>query len=224
MGMRPKKNHSEIARSRTLPPSVSSGRRFEDLIARLPQTRAALKYAERQHACQRRKVDGVPFIEHPIEVASLLYYAGATDDVIAAGLLHDTIEKTSTQEADLRGRFGPEIATLVMAVSEDESISGYQRRKSALRRQVALAGPDALMVFAADKVSKARELTRESASSDGPRSIATAATPRRRRLVHYQLCLALLERLLADSPLVGMLRTELEKLSTVPSRLAADAV
>jgi (p)ppGpp synthase/HD superfamily hydrolase len=203
---------------------VNGGRRFQDLMARLPRTRAALDYAEGQHAGQRRKVDGAPFIEHPVEVASLLYYAGAADDVIAAGVLHDTIEKTSTEEADLRERFGSHVAALVSAVSEDETISRYQPRKAALRRQVAAAGPDALMVFAADKVSKARELRRELEPADGPRSISTAATSRRRRLAHYQQSLALLERLLADSPLVALLRAELEKLSALPAPLTADAV
>jgi (p)ppGpp synthase/HD superfamily hydrolase len=203
---------------------MTGGKAFRDLVARLPKTSAALEYAERQHEGQQRTVDGGPFIEHPIEVASLLYYAGAADHVIAAGVLHDTIEKTSTEEADLRKRFGAPIATLVRAVSEDETISGYRRRKAALRRQVAAAGPDALMVFAADKVSKVRELTREASRGDAPRPIATAATPRRRRLEHYRQCLALLERLLADSPLVALLRTELERLSAVPPLLTADAV
>ena len=79
---------------------------MSDLVARLPQTRAAVAYAERQHAGQRRSADGAPFIEHPLEVATLLYHAGASDQVIAAGVLHDTIEKTSTNATDLRARFG----------------------------------------------------------------------------------------------------------------------
>jgi (p)ppGpp synthase/HD superfamily hydrolase len=203
---------------------VSANKRLRDLLVRLPKTRVALDYAERQHARQRRKVDGAPFVEHPIEVASLLYHAGAADHVIAAGVLHDTLEKTSTEEADLRKRFGPQIATLVRAVSEDETISGYQRRKAALRRQVAAAGPDALMVFAADKVSKVRELNQELRASGGPRSIATAATSRHRRLDHYRQCLALLERLLPESPLVAQLRRELEDLSAAPLLLMADVV
>jgi hypothetical protein len=57
-----------------------------------PQTSAAAAYAERKHAGQHRSV-GTPFVQHPLEVATLLYYAGAPDHVIAAGLLHDVIEK-----------------------------------------------------------------------------------------------------------------------------------
>jgi (p)ppGpp synthase/HD superfamily hydrolase len=169
---------------------------------RLPQTRAALAYAEEQHAGQRRKVDGAPFIEHPLEVGWLLYRAGAPDHVIAAGILHDTLEKTDADLPGLRARFGARTAALVAAVSEDEGIPTYARRKAALRAQVAAAGPEALMVFAADKVSKVREL-----------HLGPAPTkPPQRRMMHYQRCLELLERRLSDSPLVAQLRLELNSL------------
>ena len=145
------------------------------------EDQAALAYAEEQHAGQRRKVDGAPFIEHPVEVASLLYDAGASDDVIAAGVLHDTLEKTRTDLTELRARFGSRTAALVAAVSEDESIGGYATRKAALRRQVEAAGTEAMMVFAADKVSKVRELAvaagGERGGAAGRDRLADAAAP-----------------------------------------------
>ena len=129
-----------------------------DVEAGLPTTSAALGYAHDRHAGQVRQADGAPFIEHPVEVAWLLYRAGAPDHVIAAGILHDTVEKAGADIDELRARFGPATAELVAAVSEDPAIPTYASRKAALRDQVADAGPDALMVFAADKLSKVREL------------------------------------------------------------------
>jgi (p)ppGpp synthase/HD superfamily hydrolase len=202
---------------------VRSGRTFRDLVARLPRTKAALAFAEEQHAGQLRKVDGAAFIAHPIEVASLLYDAGAGDDVIAAGLLHDTLEKTRTDATELRMRFGPRVARLVAAVSEDESIPGYAARKAALRRQVEAAGTDAMLVFAADKVSKVRELSVAPEGSEAARLAATVSRTRQRRLNHYRHCLELLERHIADSPLVRQLRTELELRSAAPGRRQAFA-
>ena len=191
------------------------GRRgISDLIARLPRTRAAVAYAARQHAGQRRNADGAPFIEHPLEVATLLYDAGASDDVIAAGVLHDTIEKTITSAGDLRARFGSAITTLVLAVSEDPRITPYPARKAALREQVATAGHDALMVFAADKISKVRELRLEPPTSTTPHSTPDASLTRQRKLTHYNRCLGLLDDLLTDSPLVKQLRIELESITT----------
>jgi HD domain len=195
---------------------VTSRRGIRDLVALLPQTRAALAYAERQHAGQRRSADGAPFIEHPLEVATLLYYAGASDHVIAAGVLHDTIEKTCANAADLRARFGPAVATLVLAVSEDPRITLYPARKAALREQVATAGHDALMVFAADKISKVRELRLEPAASTQPQSTPGPSPSRQRKLTQYKRCLELLEDLLTDSPLVKQLRLELESIAGSP--------
>ncbi len=180
-----------------------------------------MAYAEEQHAGQRRKIDGAPFIEHPVEVGALLYYAGASDDVIAAGVLHDTLEKTRTSLTELRARFGSRIARLVAAVSEDESIAGYATRKAALRRQVEAAGTEAMMVFAADKVSKVRELVVEPEGREAARLAATVSRTRQRRLAHYRHCLELLERHIEDSPLVRQLRTELELRSAAPARRRA---
>ncbi|HEY1515964.1 MAG TPA: HD domain-containing protein [Solirubrobacteraceae bacterium] len=187
------------------------------MLAQLPRTSAALAFAELKHAGQRRKFDGAPFIEHPVEVASLLCDAGAPDDVIAAGILHDTLEKTRTDMAELRARFGSRTAGLVAAVSEDESIPGYATRKAALRRQVEAAGTEAMMVFAADKVSKVRELAVEPPGSEAARLAATVSRTRQRRLIHYRRCLELLERNLANSPVVAQLRSELELRSAVPA-------
>ncbi len=140
-------------------------------------------------------------------MAWLLYRAGAPDHVIAAGILHDTIEKSGADVGELQARFGSRVADLVLALSEDAEIPSYARRKEALRDQVAAAGQDALMVFAADKISKVRELSLE----------RYRRTPAQRRLTHYRRCLELLERLLSDSPLVAQLRRELERLAAVPA-------
>jgi (p)ppGpp synthase/HD superfamily hydrolase len=177
---------------------------------RLRLTEAALAYAERKHSGQRRHVDRAPFIEHPREVASLLESVGAPDHVIAAGALHDTLEKTDATAPELSARFGPRVAALVSAVSEDKQISGYAHRKAALREQVAAAGPEALLVFAADKLSKARELL----------IAAARQTPiRSRRVRHYHHCLELLQEHLPDSPLVAQLRTVLASLPAPDRRV-----
>jgi (p)ppGpp synthase/HD superfamily hydrolase len=132
--------------------------RVERLGARLPKTTAALAYARRLHQGQRRAADGAPFIEHPSEVGEPLYEVGATDEVIAAGLLHYAIEKTDATAYEVTARVGHRVGEIVRAVTDDDRIVEYSRRKAALRDQVANAGDDALAVFAADKPSKVREL------------------------------------------------------------------
>ena len=178
-------------------------------VQHLPLVQRALAYAEKMHAGQSRS-DGSPFILHPLEVASLLHGAGAPDHLVAAGVLHDVIEKSDATSSDLRAQFGPAITALVISVSDDDRIAGYATRKAALRQQVAGAGDEALTLFAADKLSKLRELRREaSAESTGQPAPGRAREPRARRLRHYQRSLALLEERLPQSPLVGQLRDEL---------------
>jgi hypothetical protein len=168
------------------------------------------------HASQRR-ADGTPFILHPLEVASLLYDVGAPDHLIAAGVMHDLIEKTHVSAVDLSERFGTRITGLVLAVSDDDQIAGYTKRKAALRQQVAAASDEALTLFAADKVSKARELRRETAADpDDSPTPRTVRQLRARRLKHYHRSLALLEERLPASPLVRELREELALL--LPAR------
>lgn len=186
-------------------------RRRGPTYAQLPQTRAAIAYAERMHAGQRRS-DGTPFIEHPLEVASLLYYTGAPDHLVAAGVMHDLIEKADVTAADLHDRFGAKIAGLVLAVSDDDRIRGYANRKAALRRQVAAEGDEALALFAADKLSKVRELRRERAEDSAGPPPGRVRELRARRLKHYQRSLALVEERLPEAPLVRELRAELRAL------------
>jgi (p)ppGpp synthase/HD superfamily hydrolase len=182
-------------------------------LRQLPKTRAALTFARREHEGQLRSTDGAPFIEHPIEVSRLLYKAGAVDHVIAVGLLHDVLEKTEVTAAELRAMFGVRISRLVAAVSEDEQIAGYVRRKAALRQQVAGAGPEALMVFAADKISKIGELRMAVGSAAQRHEALDQSIVRPRRLVHFRRCLDMLEDRFGTSPLVPRLRAELTHLN-----------
>ena len=119
---------------------------------------SALDFATRSHANQRRDSDGAPFIEHAIEVARLLREAGCSEELVAAGLLHDVVENTNVSLGELEDNFGAGVAELVRAVSDDADIAGYRERKRALRAQVRQAGSDAALLFAADKIAKVREL------------------------------------------------------------------
>jgi len=183
-------------------------RRLPAFVEGLPVTEAALAYAERVHAGQRRAVDGAPFIFHPLDVASLLYSAGATDPVIAAGVLHDVIEDTAAVASDLRGRFGRKVTDLVVAVSEDDRIADHDARKAALRAQVAASDHDALLLFAADKLSIVRAL--RAALRRGIDDEVTPASAEKLR--HYHRSLELLEELEPDGRLVRRLRNELDQL------------
>jgi (p)ppGpp synthase/HD superfamily hydrolase len=181
-------------------------------IAGRPLTGVALEWASALHRDQVRAVDRAPFILHPLEVAALLSQTNRDDEVTAAGLLHDVVEQSEAGIDDVRSRFGDRVATIVAAVTEDPAIEDYGARKAALRAQVAEADGDAHVVFAADKVVKVRELRAQAARSPG----LLDEPAWRRRLVHYEHCLEILQAVAADLPFVRQLAFELWALRYLP--------
>jgi hypothetical protein len=169
-----------------------------------PMAQAALRFARARHAGQYREIEHAPFIEHPIEVAWLLRRDGQPDEVIAAGLLHDVLEKTATTSAELRRRFGAQIARLVESVSDDPAIGEYTSRKRELRDRVARGDSNTRAIFAADKIAKVRELALLPARRLGETKV-------RAELAHYRASLEMLRRVDGDFPLVDCLDTELNQ-------------
>jgi (p)ppGpp synthase/HD superfamily hydrolase len=188
-------------------------------IAELPLAQDALDYALAAHRGQRRDSDDAPFILHPLEVAALLHNTGHSEALVVAGVLHDTIEDTDTQRAELAARFGAELAALVAAISENPEIEDYDARKAALRAQIAAFGSDAIAVDAADKVAKVRELRAQTGAD--PSLLQGEQAPARGRLEHYVASLRMLERAEPEHPLVRQLRFELEALRALPPRFGA---
>jgi (p)ppGpp synthase/HD superfamily hydrolase len=181
-----------------------------DFVERSPLTRDALAFADQRHAGQTRDLDDMPFVTHPLEVACLLYEAGYPDEVVAAGVLHDVLEDTDAERSDLESRFGPRVAELVEAVTDDPAIEDSAERKAALRRQVADAGECAAVVFAADKVSKARELRVRMTRGRFERADCG-------KFEHYEASLAMLADLIPGHDLVDQLRMELEAMQALPA-------
>jgi (p)ppGpp synthase/HD superfamily hydrolase len=120
----------------------------------------AAEFAARRHADQKRKgAAREPYINHLTEVANLL--ADATDgkdpELIAAGLLHDTLEDTKTEFEELCDRFGNDVAKLVSEVTDDKSLPKVERK----RLQVLNANKKserARLIKMADKISNVRSL------------------------------------------------------------------
>jgi (p)ppGpp synthase/HD superfamily hydrolase len=181
-----------------------------DFVERSPLTRDALAFADERHAGQTRDLDDLPFVTHPVEVACLLHEAGYQDEVVAAGVLHDVLEDTDAVRSDLETRFGHRVAELVEAVTDDPTIEDDAERRAALRRQVAEAGECAAVVFAADKVSKARELRVRASRGRFERADGG-------KVEHYEASLAMLADLIPGHELVNQLRLELESLQALPA-------
>jgi len=138
---------------------VSAVERIEAAAERSPLVRNALEQARADHAGQvRNGSQGMPYIEHPITVAARLEELGHRDEVLAAALLHDVVEDSETDLDELREKFGEEVAGLVGAMTDDETIDSYRERKAEHRERVAAADGEAMAIYAADKLTNVTTL------------------------------------------------------------------
>ncbi len=93
----------------------------------------ALNFSAEKHRHQRRKDTAAsPYINHPIEVANILWTIGEVYDVttIIGALLHDTLEDTDTTQEEIRLNFGDLVLALVMEVSDDKSLPKQERKRN----------------------------------------------------------------------------------------------
>lgn len=90
------------------------------------KVRKAFAFAKKKHKGQKDDSGKDYFYSHCLQVFKLLAELGVDQDLLCAGLLHDTIEDTKTTYTELRKEFGYIIADLVMEVThEGERDTGY---------------------------------------------------------------------------------------------------
>jgi guanosine-3',5'-bis(diphosphate) 3'-pyrophosphohydrolase len=120
----------------------------------------AAAFAALKHRDQRRKDRrATPYINHPLALALVLSDEGDVRDpqILAAALLHDTIEDTQTSYQELRGLFGKLVADLVAEVTDTKFLKKHSRKKL----QIAKAGHASIaaqQVKIADKLCNLRDV------------------------------------------------------------------
>lgn len=120
----------------------------------------AVSFAALKHRNQRRKdVEATPYINHPIALATVLAEEGAVGDVavLAAAILHDTIEDTETTADELRELFGEEITAIVLEVTDDKGLPKAERKRLQIEH-AAIASHSAKLVKLADKICNLRDI------------------------------------------------------------------
>ena len=126
----------------------------------LPLIVKALEFAADKHRDQRRKdAQASPYINHPIALANVLVHEGGVHDpvVLAAALLHDTVEDTQTTPAELRETFGEKIAAVVLEVTDDKNLLKAERKRLQIEHAAHLSR-EAKLVKLADKICNLRDV------------------------------------------------------------------
>jgi GTP diphosphokinase / guanosine-3',5'-bis(diphosphate) 3'-diphosphatase len=119
----------------------------------------AAAFAAEKHRNQRRKdEEASPYINHPIQLAYILVQADIEDPVVlAAALLHDTIEDTNTTLDELEIVFGYEIANIVAECSDDKSLSKVERKQAQVEHAAHISNK-AKLVKLADKIANVSDI------------------------------------------------------------------
>ena len=123
-----------------------------------------LDLAVRAHDGQLRKGTAIPYIAHPMAVASIALEYGADEDQAIAALLHDAVEDGGAEyEQEIRESFGARVADLVMGCTDGiPDATGqkppWKQRKEKYLAHLEMATSDVLLVSGADKLHNARAI------------------------------------------------------------------
>ena len=126
----------------------------------------AIVFAVRAHAGTERRGKGFPYIVHPMEAVEIVATMTKDQELLAAAVLHDTVEDTDTTVEQIRTEFGDRIASLVASESDtmpegvSEEDSWHARKQAAIDR-LARASHDAKIVALGDKLSNMRAIARD---------------------------------------------------------------
>lgn len=126
----------------------------------------AIIFAVRAHAGTERRGKGFPYIVHPMEAVEIVATMTPDQELLAAAVLHDTVEDTDVTIEQIRTEFGERVASFVAAESDDphqrpDSVENWRDRKQAAINRIARASRDAKIVALGDKLSNMRAIARD---------------------------------------------------------------
>jgi (p)ppGpp synthase/HD superfamily hydrolase len=120
----------------------------------------ALSFATIAHGEQKRKYSGEPYIIHPIEVMEIVCTVEHDDAMLAAALLHDTVEDTEVTIEEIEESFGADVASLVSDLTDVSKPEDGNRkfRKAMDRDHSAQSSARAQTVKLADLISNSADI------------------------------------------------------------------
>lgn len=117
----------------------------------------AIIFAAVKHQNQKRKGTDIPYIVHPMEVMQILTDMGCAENVIIAGILHDTLEDTDTKPEEIEAEFGKEVLDIVKTESENKTKTWKERKQHTIDK-VKNDSLESKLVCFADKFSNIRSM------------------------------------------------------------------
>lgn len=186
-----------------------------------PKMQLAIRFALKTHEVyqkQKRKGKDLPYISHPLTVGLIIAHAGGSEDLIIAGILHDTIEdsvkaKKVTKEM-LEERFGDAVAELVASVTElDKSVPWHERKHEALLH-IDSFSHESVLLKSADVIANNAELL-EDYALEGDAVFERFFAAKEKTIGNTQKVIEKLRAKWPESPLSGDLEEMAERLQKI---------
>lgn len=169
---------------------------------------------------QKRKGKDVAYISHPLTVGLILSQAEAAEDLVIAGILHDTVEDSAQEKKVtpeiLEKEFGERVTELVMSVTEDKRLSWEERKQKTIERIKGFSN-DALFLKSADIISNVSEIV-DDFSRDGYKDFKNFSAPEPKRENTIQNYLNVMNAIMeswSENPLKDDLKFLSEQLSKI---------
>lgn len=126
-----------------------------------PLVNKALEFSARAHLTQKRKETDIPYITHPYAVGMILANAGCPEELVVAGILHDTVEDTEVTLEQIETEFGKAVADIVAGCSEPDKQLSWQERKQHTLDYLDDAPKNVRVVVCADKLHNINTIIEE---------------------------------------------------------------
>ena len=119
----------------------------------MQQLSHAIIFAAQAHTGQYRKDGKTPYINHPLEVMNLvvLNVEKAREEVLIAAVLHDVVEDTHITSAEIKEKFGQDVARLVAELTDDKTLTKEERKQMQLQ-EVHLLSSEGKLLRLCDKI------------------------------------------------------------------------
>lgn len=156
-----------------------------------PLIERALNKAAFLHTRHDRKGSGLPYIVHPYAVACMISEYTTDEEVIAAALLHDTVEDAAGYTVHhLEKEFGTRIAELVEGLTEryvaGPRFDAWLARKREYLERISAASQEVMLICAADKLHNLRSLI-EAYRSSGEGFFLSFSAPKDVQVLFFEL-------------------------------------
>jgi len=183
----------------------------------------AINFAATAHRGQVRKVADIPYISHPFAVGMMLQKAGCSDEIVAAGILHDTLEDTKTTYDELVTEFGRQVADIVQAASEQDKSLSWEERKQGTIEALPFVTKEALQVIVCDKLHNVYSIY-ESVETEGAKAWEHFSQGKSNQHWYYSNILKQLKPRRGEFKLIRELESEVNRLFIGREKLTNETI